>query len=121
MNKWWIYILIFILLFAGVLFGIWNYNKKQTEEIKLIENKQLANENTTIQTSMAEEKISPNAMVIQKKYYIGCDHLIKEIANIPDALINKTKQDLKDYYQDWTIDNYSSTEITIYKEEKRFL
>lgn len=123
MRKGWIVILIILLLGIGIAFGILSYNKNKTENINTIENKQLANEkieNIIVQTSSVEEKISPNASILQKTYYTGCDHLIKKIVDIPETLVNKTKKDVQEYYNGWTIDSFEPNSITIYKEENGF-
>lgn len=122
MRKAWIITAIVILIVIGVLAGIYEYVKNKTQDINIIENKQLAAEynvqtNNIISTSASEEKISPNAIVLEKQYFKGCDHLIKNVKDIPKSLINKNKNDLQKYYKDWDIDNFSSKEITVYQEK----
>lgn len=124
MRKSWIIMLIIVLLIIGIVFGILTFNKNKTENINTMENKQLASEeieNAIIPTVSVEEKISPNASVLQKKYFTGCDHLIKQIVDVPEILVNKTKKDVEEYYSDWVVDSFESSSITIYKEEERFL
>lgn len=123
MRKGWIVTLIIFLLFVGIVFGILSYNKNKTEDINMIDNKQLAEENiekNIIPTAMLEEKVSPNAKILKKIYFTGCDHLIKESLEIPQQLVNKDKEEVKKYYNEWNVDSFSSDEITIYKEESGF-
>lgn len=123
MRKVWIVVLAVFLLLLGVALGISVYNKNNTDNTNIINNKKLAEEKNTenvIQTAMVEEKVSPKAKVLQKKYFKGCDHLIKESQEIPQQLVNKSKEEVEAYYKDWTVDSFNKNEITIYKEESGF-
>lgn len=136
MKKTWIIILVLAVLGIGILSGIGIYekNKKKTTEKNIIENEvnkiseEVTDECTeewqeleeqaklNIQTNSNEEKISPNCLLILKRYYKECDHIINEYIDIPHKLVNKTQQDLENEYLNWDIKKYSSTEIIIYKE-----
>ena len=123
--KTW-FVLIACIIIAAILFafGAYVYNRKtarndepvnieklsQVEEIK--ENS-IYNE---IETSTSESKVSPNAIVNEKRYYKKCDHLIRETVDIPEELVNMSEEDVKKYYAGWNIEKYTPTEITIYKE-----
>ena len=136
MKKTWIIILVLAVLGIGILSGIGIYekNKKKTTEKNIIENEvnkiseEVTDECTeewqeleeqaklNIQTNSNEEKISPNCLLILKRYYKECDHIINEYIDIPQKLVNKTQQDLENEYLNWDVKKYSSTEIIIYKE-----
>lgn len=126
-NKakiWFVLIACIIVAVIAFVFGAYVYNKKtarndepvnieklsQVEEIK--ENS-IYNE---IETSTSESKVSPNAIVNEKRYYKKCDHLIRETVDIPEELVNMSEEDVKKYYAGWNIEKYTPTEITIYKE-----
>ena len=110
MKKGWIIALAVFLLLIGVAVGISVYNKGKTDEI-------LADEvENIIYTSATEEKISPNAKILKKRYFIGCDHLLKETEEVPKELINKNKSETEKYYKGWDVDSFSS----IYKQEEGF-
>ncbi len=120
MRKGWIIVLAVFLLIIGVALGILTYSKNKTENTNIVDNKKLAEENeinNVVPTAVVEEKVSPNAKVLQKKYFTGCDHLLKETNDIPEILVNKTKAEVEKYYKEWAVDNFSTNEITIYKEE----
>ncbi|MBQ2937452.1 MAG: BofC C-terminal domain-containing protein [Clostridia bacterium] len=137
MKKTWIIILIIVIIVIGVIFGIfiYNKNKKNTLNENIIENKinevseKITDECTEeweeleeeakqdiLETNAADEKISPNCVLILRSYYKGCQHTINKYIDMPQDLINKTKEDLIQKYSDYEIKKYSSTEIIIYKE-----
>lgn len=125
MRKGWIITLIIFLLLIGILAGIYVYKNNQTQESNIIESKQLATEenievNNVVYTSAKEERISPNATVLEKQYFTGCDHLVKTMKDIPQELVNKTKEDVERYYIGWDVDSFSEKEITVYQEKDGF-
>lgn len=71
----------------------------------------------TIHTNAKEEKISPNATLILKRKYSECGHVIKEYKEIPENLVNITKEELKEKYKDWNIEKFTPLDITLIKEE----
>ena len=123
-KTWFVLIVCIIIAVIAFVFGAYVYNRKtarndepvnieklsQVEEIK--ENS-IYNE---IETSTSESKVSPNAIVNEKRYYKKCDHLIRETVDIPEELVNMSEEDVKKYYEGWNIEKYTPTEITIYKE-----
>lgn len=126
MRKTWIVAIIILLLVIGIVSGIYFYNNNKTQDSNT-NNRQLAIDNTenkteenVISTSVIEKKVSPNATVIEKQYFTGCDHLIKTAKDIPEELINKTKEEVQNYYIGWSIDDFSEKEITIYQEKEGF-
>ena len=132
MNKKWIIVVIvtvIIGLFIGIGFAIFS-SKNETEKMEYISEKELADteeqineinqlENTnTIETSAVEDTISPNAIVIKKTYYESCDHLIRVTEDIPQELVNKSEEDVKKLFPDWKIEEYTPTQIILYKTDR---
>lgn len=120
MKKWVIItISVLFLLGIGAIFAIIQ-NNSETKGTELKETTELAsnsiNEVNTIETSTRDTKVSPNAKIIKKEYYKMCDHLKKEIEDVPTKLINKNEEDVEKMYSDWKIEGYSPNEIVIYKE-----
>ncbi len=128
-KKWIIYIIVTIIvgLAFGIGFGIYSSNNSDTENMDLLSEKELAeseennlieqNNINTLETSAVNNVISPNAIVIKKTYYEACDHLIRETEDIPEELVNKTEETARNFFSDWTIEEYSPTQIILYKSE----
>ena len=130
MNKKWITSVIVVII-LGLLIGIgiamYSENKNKTDRIDMLSEKELADslntnvekniQNTvnSIETSASENTISPNAMITKKIYYEECDHLIRKNEDIPNELVNKGEEDVKEMFSDWTIEEYSPTQIILYK------
>ena len=51
-----------------------------------------------------------------KRYYKECEHIVNEYLEIPDNLVNGNEDDLGDEYVNWEVEQYSSTQIVLYKE-----
>ena len=127
-KKWIVCIIIAIILGLAIGIGraIYSSNSNEdTEGIEIVNDKELAeedivsnleyNEVNSIETIAKENTISPNAIIIEKVYYEGCDHLIRKTVDIPETLVNKTEEEVKKQYSDWKIEEYTPTQITLYK------
>ena len=125
-NSWIILLVIMvILLFAlGVIMGIYFYGSDNTEDTNLL-NVQLAEEsisenNVTVSTSLTEEKVSPNCTIVEKQYFTGCDHLIKDIKEIPEDWINMTEEEIIEKYRDWTLESFTNNQIIVSQEKEGY-
>lgn len=67
-------------------------------------------------TSSTEEKVSTNAILILKKYYIQCEHTINEYVEVPIELINMTEKEVQAEYPEWEVIGFSANEVILYKE-----
>lgn len=124
--------LIIIAIMLGSFTGIYLYKIKQinkqndTEKIaELIENEysktvELKNNNEVVTTSSEKEKTSPNCVLTLKIYYNICGHLIEKKENIQEAEVNITEEELKEKFNDWELQKFTSTEIVLYKEIDEF-
>ena len=83
-----------------------------TEEYK---EEQMEKQNTT-EVSSTEEKVAANAILILKKYYTKCDHTINEYVELPQELVNLTKEQVQEKYADWEVIGFEKGKITLYKE-----
>ena len=131
-KKWKICIVIAIILglAIGIGFAIYSSNSNKTKGIDILSEKELAVENTyyendiivernsinSLETAATEESISPNAVITKRIYYTGCDHLKKEIEEVPEDLVNKIEKDIESEFVGWKIEKFSPTEIVLYKE-----
>lgn len=129
-KKWIICIIIAIIigLSVGIGLAIFTSNSNKVEGTDILGDKELASVsnsfqnttsyNNTLETSALENIISPNAIIIKKTYYEACDHLIKKVEDVPKELVNKSEEDLSTFFPDWKVEEYSPTEITLYKTSK---
>lgn len=128
-KTWFLIGLLIVGTMLAIGIGIYAYRRGGISEMNVINTQKLAevegeehgyNEmiNEIIETSTANTNISPNAIVIQKRYYQTCDHLIRETVDIPGELVNQGEEKVKEYYSDWNVEQYSSTEVVVYKEFK---
>lgn len=135
MDKKWIICLVIVSIIGlavGVGIALYSLNRNETDKMDIITDRELAdsenkinrnytnsqaNEVNAIETSVKEGGISPNAMLIKKTYYEACDHLIRKSEDIPQELVNKEEQDVKEMFSDWEIEEYSPTQITLYRKE----
>lgn len=76
------------------------------------------NNETIKETNTNEEKISPNAFITYKIKYKKCGHETTEYREIPKELVNLTKIELQEKYNDWNIEEFSDTNIILKKESK---
>lgn len=67
-------------------------------------------------TSNSQEKISPYAKVTIEKYYKQCEHSTVEIYDVPKELVNLTREELQNRYENWEIKKFNSKDIHIYRE-----
>ena len=85
------------------------------EDLKTI-NKTIENK-IVVATNSEEEKVSPNASLTFEIYYNSCGHSKIEKKTATKEIVNKTEDELKEVYPEWTIKKFTSNAITLYKEE----
>ena len=73
-------------------------------------------EDNVITTNSEQEKISPNCKITLTKYYKQCKDEINEYIQVPDVLVNYTREEFQKQYKDWEIKKFSSNQIVLYKE-----
>ena len=130
MNKKLIYIIasvILILIVCAISFyiiGLNNTNKDYqvekiaTEEIldECTDEYEYLHSGKLEEANSSEEKISPNAKMTMKKIYNICGHSIDEEVELPQELVNMTKEQLENQYNDWKIEKFSEDEIILSKQ-----
>lgn len=136
MKKIIIVILALMIIILGILVAVTINNKRKNDLIEenIIENnidelsEKVTDECTDeweylekqakleLEANSLEEKISPNGSMTLKKYYKQCEHIINEYIDIPQELVNKTKGDLQESYENWEIEEFSSNNIILYRE-----
>lgn len=125
-NKIAITISIISIVVLGVAFGYAMYDNNpvvnentmlNNENVLAIENSQ---EISAIQTSVEEEKTTPNTLIIYKTYYTKCKHYIQKYEDIDVSLVNLTEKEFKEKNREWSIVKFSSEEIELSKEKEEF-
>lgn len=128
-KKWVVMTIIVAGIIMGGILGIFFWRNDDTSDTNMIDMQKLADKqnileakessgNEAIETSSLKTNISPNAIIIEKRYYKACDHLIREVIDVPESLVNKKEDDVKALYKEWKVEGYSPTEIVVYKEFK---
>ncbi len=128
-KKWIIYIIIAVLISALIGFLVYTFLTDENEKLQgtdMISKRELAEDNNqinnlmdnVIETSVQEESISPNAIIIKKEYFKACDHLVRTVEDIPEILVNGTKENIEEEYPGWKIEKFNPSEIILYKERQ---
>ena len=63
-----------------------------------------------------KDKVSANSQLIIKKYFKQCDHTINEYVEMPQELVNLTKEEVQNKYNDWKVIGFEPNKVTLYKE-----
>lgn len=124
MKKWIYIIIIVVIIIIAIFVGNMLFkNKDNTNTDNQIQNN-ISKENEIEEnvftndisvSSIEQEKISPNAVLILKKHYEECDHTIKEYAKIPEEYVNLNQEELAKKQEDWQIEQFSKDEVTLIK------
>lgn len=132
MNKVIITMLCIIVAIAGTITAvlIFKPNKEGNQEINITEiakeeildectdEYELMQEQAMLEANAIEEKISPNCFITEKTYYKKCGHTTNKYIELPKDLVNKTKQDVQEYYSDYEIKTFESNNIVLYQEQE---
>lgn len=116
-------ILIFLFSFGiGFVYSsIWKANHPSDGNgTALISNEVKTNEGDFIETVQSDEKVSYNAEFILKKYYDECGHFTFQYAELPKELINLTRQEVEDFYDDWDVESFSKDSVVLSQEIDSF-
>lgn len=125
MKKWLVILFIVIIIIVAIFVGTSIYksqnnddNIKQEEVNTKVENKIENNvrNDISVDINSEEEKISPNATLILKKTYKECGHSIKDYVEIPEELVNLTKEELEKQYKDWQVEKFTPLDVILTKE-----
>ena len=119
MKKEYIYIIGLVLCIIAVIYGTVGLvnkayvidNEKQESSVRNV-----YEDTNMVTTASQEEKVSPNADFALKKYFDECSHFDYEEVELPKELVNLTKQEVEDYYDDWEVEEFSSDKIVLCKE-----
>lgn len=127
--KRYILLIFVIALVLSFMLGIYLHRLEKIDEqiafeaeYQNLESKNIIKEAEAIikETSSKEEKIGPNAKLIEKKYFNECEHLTTFKKNVPEEFVNKTKAELQIEYIGWEIQKFTNDEVIVYKEINDF-
>lgn len=82
----------------------------------LLKSENVSDKNSTVSVEAQEEKISPQAVIIINKHYNDCNHTITNVIDVPVDMVNLTKEKLEIEFPDWEIIDFSSKQVSLYKE-----
>ena len=122
-------IIIAIFFSIGIGAAVYMFEKNKVKNNTILKGKQLAIEENyknsasgseAITTSVKEVKTSPGCTIVEKQYFKGCDHLVKEIRDIPEEWINLNEEEIKKKYIDWKLESFTNNEIIVSQEKEGF-
>lgn len=126
MDKRAIFILGLITLFFGTAYATTKFGMSNEENIvadEVVITKEEENtivKQEVISTSAEEAKTTPNTILVLKKHYKDCDHVITDTAEIPEEMVNLTKEELAERYSSWTIEEFSKDQVVFLRESDSF-
>lgn len=122
-------ILFVITAVVAFLFGIILHmytNKKieiaDLEQINMINDKieEQSENKIVVEVSSRSDKTKPSTELVYETYYTKCGHLVSENKKLPNELINKNEEEIEKAFADWTLKNYTSDTIELYREKNEF-
>lgn len=72
----------------------------------------------TVKANTEEEKTSPNCSLITKTYYQKCGHTKSEYSNLPQELVNLTRDEIQEKYPGYEIENFASNEVILLQQKE---
>ncbi len=116
MKKWEIILLcvfVFVIsvISSFIIKSFINFSKNSGQDNSAI----LAEENNeeTVKTGVNDVIVSPNAEVILIQKYKRCGHTVTKKEVAPREIVNLDEEKVKEYYNGWNIDKFSSNEIQL--------
>lgn len=129
MKKWYIILGFIIVIIIAICVGVFTFKpnnaEKENNTYKNTVKKTIVNEvdysiknDITINVNTNEDKISPNATLVLKRTYKECGHTIRKYKEIPEDMINLTKEKLQEKYVEWEIEKFTPLDVILIKEEE---
>ena len=72
----------------------------------------------TIKANTQEEKTSPSCSFNIKTHFLKCGHTKNEYNNLPQDLVNLTKEQIQEKYQEYEIETFASNKVVLYQEKQ---
>lgn len=130
MNKVIIVMIAIIVIISAIFtaFAILKPNREETvkEETQIAEEEILddcTDEYEIMQqeletTNSNEEKTSPNCSLEIKTYFKGCQHITRQYSNLPENLVNLSKEEIQEKYPECEVQSFSNNEVILYNQKE---
>ena len=122
MKKWLLVGALVLVFIVSVICGFMinsyiNFSKKKEGNIAILAENTISGE--SVDTTYVEPVVSPNADVVITESFKKCGHVITKREEAPREIVNLNEEKVKEYYKDWNIDEFSSEEIKISRENNK--
>lgn len=132
MNRVIITMISIVVIIAAILTAVAIFNPNQGEYVTKVKT-EIAEEEilddctdeyegmeyeSMIKANTQEEKTSPNCSLITKTYYKKCGHTKNEYSNLPQSMVNLTKDEIQEKYPEYKIETFASNEVILYQEKE---
>lgn len=132
MNKLIVTMITIIVVIGAMITAMMIFNPNREEGVQNIETKiaeeEILDECTdeyegikyenTVKANTQEEKTSPNCSLTTKTYFSACGHTKSEYDNLPQDLINLTKDEIQEKFLEYKIESFASNEVILYQEKE---
>lgn len=132
MNKIMITLVAIIVIMVAIFTAMMIFTPNHKEDSQKIETKiaqeeildectdeyEAMEEENTIKANTQEEKTSPNCSFNIKTHFLSCGHTQNEYNNLPQDLVNLTKEQIQEKYQGYEIESFSSNKVILYQEKQ---
>lgn len=134
MKKYLIWLISLAFAFVVIIEAFFiNYKKEEPEENFIVNSTEVSNSLVTddcldewedYAKTISEEvefanskiiKVSPNAKIIKKRYFKETNYTFEEEQTVNSDLVNKTKEEVEEYFSSWDIEKFDEDTIILYK------
>ena len=115
-------------ILTGVIIFSPNHEEKKPNLVTEIAEEEILDECTdeyeemeyenTVKANTQEEKTSPNCSLITKAHFLKCGHTKSQYDNLPQDLVNLTKEEIQKKYPEYQVESFASNEVILYQEKE---
>ena len=119
MSKKTIFLMVLLVFFATFLLLWFMFGKEKkmnniiADNFIIIENEKIPDNEKVIETSVGNEKITPNTILEFKKEYTDCGHTIISMVPVSDEIVNLDATEIAEKYPNWDIEEFSQERVTL--------
>lgn len=132
MNKIIVTMIAIIVVIGAIFTAVAIFPSKHNEEEEKVETEMAKEEilddcteeyegleyEKTVKANTQEEKTSPNCSLTINTYYQNCGHIKSEYTNLPQNLVNLTKDEIQEKYPECKIESFASNNVILYQEKE---